>query len=59
MEAKKFGVPSTLPVIRAGNQDELTRLCNELGISNHSLTEEEWVRSSGSGGGSVKWKEEY
>ncbi len=56
MDAKKFGVASTLPVIRAGNQDELTRLCNELGISNHSLTEEEWVRSSGSGGGSVKWK---
>ena len=56
MDAKKFSVASTFPVIRAGNQDELTRLCNELGISNHSLTEEEWVRSSGTGGGSVKWK---
>ncbi|HZI23640.1 MAG TPA: penicillin-binding protein [Chryseolinea sp.] len=56
MDAKKFGVPSSLPVIRAGNQDELTRLCNELGISNHSLTEEEWVRSSGNGGGGIKWK---
>ena len=56
MDVKKFSVANTLPVIRAGNQDELTRLCNELGISNHSLTEEEWVRSSGTGGGSVKWK---
>jgi len=56
MDVKKFSVANTLPVIRAGNQDELTRLCNELGISNHSLTEEEWVRSSGTGGSSVKWK---
>ena len=56
MDVQKFTVAGTLPVIRAGNQHELTMLCNELGISNHSQTEEEWVRSSGNGGGSVKWK---
>ena len=56
MDARKFVAQSTLPVIRAGNQHELTMLCNELGISNHSQTEEEWVRSSGANGSSVKWK---
>jgi cell division protein FtsI (penicillin-binding protein 3) len=30
-------------------------LCNELGISNHSQTEEEWVKSSVAGTG-VNWK---
>lgn len=44
-----------LPFIKAGHQPELTLLCNELGISNHSLTEEEWVRTSRSGSG-VNWK---
>jgi cell division protein FtsI (penicillin-binding protein 3) len=44
-----------LPVIRAGNQQELTMLCNEMGISNHSGTEEEWVRTSRSGN-AVTWK---
>jgi cell division protein FtsI (penicillin-binding protein 3) len=56
MDARKFSVAGALPVIRAGNQHELTMLCNELGISNHSQTEEEWVRSSGVDGNSVKWK---
>jgi cell division protein FtsI (penicillin-binding protein 3) len=56
MDAKKFGTQPTLPVIRAGNQHELTMVCNELGISNHSQTEEEWVKSSSHGGGGVKWK---
>jgi len=55
MEVKKFAGQQALPVIRAGNQHELTMLCNELGISNHSQTEEEWVRSSVAGGG-VNWK---
>lgn len=31
------------PVIRSGNQEELTYLSNELGISNHSETEATWV----------------
>ena len=55
MDIKKFAVQDMLPVIRAGNQEELTLLCNELGISNHSQTEEEWVRSSRNGSG-VNWK---
>ena len=55
MDIKKFAVQEVLPVIRAGNQQELTMLCNELGISNHSQTEEEWVRSSRNGAG-VNWK---
>lgn len=55
MDIKKFAVQEVLPVIRAGKQQELTLLCNELGISNHSKTEEEWVRSSRNGTG-VNWK---
>lgn len=55
MDIKKFAVQEVLPVIRAGHQQELTLLCNELGISNHSQTEEEWVRSTRNGSG-VNWK---
>ncbi len=55
MDIKKFAVQEVLPVIRAGKQQELTLVCNELGISNHSQTEEEWVRSSREGGG-INWK---
>jgi cell division protein FtsI (penicillin-binding protein 3) len=55
MDLKKFTKTDVLPVIRAGNQQELTMLCNELGISNHSLTEHEWVRSTRAGNG-VNWK---
>jgi cell division protein FtsI (penicillin-binding protein 3) len=55
MEQKKFSNDEILPVIKAGNQQELTLVCNELGISNHSLTEDEWVRSVRSGTG-VNWK---
>jgi cell division protein FtsI (penicillin-binding protein 3) len=55
MDVKKFKLQEVLPVIRAGNQQELTMLCNALGVSNHSMTEEEWVRSSRSGNG-VDWK---
>jgi len=43
---KKYVEPGIFPVIRAGNQEELTMLCNELGISNHSSSEEDWVRTS-------------
>jgi len=36
----------SFPVIRAGKFDELNRLCNELGISNHLGDEDvDWVRS--------------
>lgn len=55
MDIRKFAIQEALPVIRAGKQQELTLLCNELGISNHSKTEEEWVRSSRNGNG-IDWK---
>lgn len=56
MEARKFAaMGEVLPVIKAGHQQELTMLCNELGISNHSLTEEEWVKTSRTGN-AVNWK---
>lgn len=56
MEARKFAaMGEILPVIKAGHQQELTMLCNELGISNHSLTEEEWVKTSRTGN-AVNWK---
>lgn len=55
MSVQKFNKTEVLPVIRGGNQEELTMLCNELGISNHSRTEEEWVKSTRVGDG-VQWK---
>ncbi len=44
-----------LPFIKAGNQQELTLVCNELGIANQPLTEDEWVRTSRTGN-TVNWK---
>lgn len=44
-----------LPFIKAGNQQDLTMLCNELGIANSAGTEEEWVRTSRVGDG-ISWK---
>jgi cell division protein FtsI (penicillin-binding protein 3) len=55
MMAKKFSKNDVLPVIKAGNQQELTMLCNELGISTHTEVEEDWVRASRTGSG-VSWK---
>jgi len=55
MDIRKFAKQDMLPVIRGGNQPELSMLCNELGISNHSKTDEEWVKSSRVGSG-VDWK---
>ncbi|MBX2957427.1 MAG: transpeptidase family protein [Cyclobacteriaceae bacterium] len=52
---KNYVEPGVFPVIRAGNQEELTMLCNVLGISNHSSSEEDWVRSS-INGNSISWK---
>lgn len=34
------------PVIKAGNLDDLSYLCNEFGISNHAKTKEEWVQTA-------------
>jgi cell division protein FtsI (penicillin-binding protein 3) len=56
MEKKKVTEPGVFPVIRAGKQDELTLLTNQLGVSSHAVTEEEWVRSV-KNGNSVIWKE--
>lgn len=55
MEKKQTLEPGVFPTIRAGKQDELTMLTNELGVSNHSLTEEEWVKAV-KNGSSVVWK---
>ncbi|MEQ9405072.1 MAG: penicillin-binding protein [Cyclobacteriaceae bacterium] len=38
-------VTGIFPYIKAGNQEELTMICNELGISNHSKGEAEWVKT--------------
>jgi cell division protein FtsI (penicillin-binding protein 3) len=55
MSLQKYIKSDVLPFIKAGNQQELTLLCNELGISNHALTEEEWVRTARVGN-VVNWK---
>ena len=55
MSFRKYAKNDVLPYIRAGNQQELTLICNELGISNHPLTDEEWVRTTRVGNG-VNWK---
>ncbi|MFZ5971031.1 MAG: penicillin-binding protein [Bacteroidota bacterium] len=55
MEKKKVLEPGVFPVIRGGKQDELTMLANELGVSTHSTTEEEWVKATRSGS-AVIWK---
>lgn len=55
MSLQKYMKNDVLPFIKAGKQEELTLLCNELGISNHAATEEEWVRTARVGNG-VNWK---
>jgi cell division protein FtsI (penicillin-binding protein 3) len=46
----------TFPMIRAGNFDELKKLCDELGISNHPEGDDlEWVRTSVDNN-SITWK---
>ena len=55
MDKKKVLEPGVFPVIQAGRQDELTMLCNELGVSNHSRTEEEWIRAVRNGN-AVMWQ---
>jgi len=54
MEKKKVLEAGVFPVIQAGKQDELTMLCNELGVSTHSKTEEDWIRAVRNGN-SVLW----
>jgi cell division protein FtsI (penicillin-binding protein 3) len=55
MEKKTVLESGVFPTIRAGKQDELTLLTNELGVSTHSTTEEEWVRAVKTGN-AVTWK---
>ena len=55
MEKKKTLDPGVFPVIRAGKQDELTMLSNELGVSNHTTTDEEWIKAA-KDGSAVVWK---
>src|SRR5688572_12432198 len=55
MSKERLNEDGAFPVIRAGNQQELTMLCNDMGISNHTQTEEEWVRASKTGN-AVNWK---
>ena len=47
--------PGVFPTIRAGRQEDLTMLCNELGVSNHSATEEEWIKAARNGN-AVTWR---
>jgi cell division protein FtsI (penicillin-binding protein 3) len=54
MEKKKVLDYGVFPVIQAGMQDELTMLCNELGVSNHTKTEDDWIRAVRNGN-SVLW----
>ncbi|MEQ6165975.1 penicillin-binding protein [Ekhidna sp. MALMAid0563] len=36
-------VTGVFPYIKAGKRDELTMICNQLGISNHAKAETDWV----------------
>jgi cell division protein FtsI (penicillin-binding protein 3) len=55
MDKKKVLKAGVFPVIRAGKQDELTMITNELGVSNHSTTEEDWIKAARHGN-AVWWK---
>ncbi|WP_066833536.1 penicillin-binding protein [Rufibacter ruber] len=45
MARRKPGVMPKLPSLHAGSQEEITLLCNKLGISAHPLNpEEDWIR---------------
>jgi len=55
MDKRRVNEHGVFPVIKAGNQEELTMLCNEFGVANHSKSEEEWVRAS-KNGDAVDWR---
>lgn len=55
MDGRRLVQPGVFPTIKAGQQQELTLLTNELGVSTHSATDEEWVRAVRNGS-SVTWK---
>jgi cell division protein FtsI (penicillin-binding protein 3) len=55
MEKKATLEQGVFPTIRAGYQPDLVLLCNELGVSNHSMTDEEWIRAV-KNGNAITWK---
>jgi len=55
MEKKPNLELGVFPTIRAGYQPDLVLLCDELGISNHSLTDEEWIRAA-KNGNAITWR---
>jgi cell division protein FtsI (penicillin-binding protein 3) len=55
MEKKKTTEVGVFPTLRAGKQDEIVMLANELGVSNHSTTEDEWVKAI-KNGNAITWK---
>jgi cell division protein FtsI (penicillin-binding protein 3) len=54
MAQSKWEQEGEFPSIRAGQADELRYICNELGISNHSLQPGDWVVARTSNN-SVRW----
>lgn len=48
--------PGIFPVVKAGNHQELKFLCNQLGISNHSEGDGQWVGTE-LFGNSIKWQD--
>ncbi|MEM9856795.1 MAG: penicillin-binding protein [Bacteroidota bacterium] len=56
LEDEFIAEAGVFPLIRSGNQEDLKLLCNELGVSNHSDNEAQWVRTRVVGN-SVEWKE--
>ena len=55
MEKTKVQEPGVFPTIRSGKQEELTMISNELSVSNHTSTEEEWIKTS-KNGNAIMWK---
>ncbi|MEO0552099.1 MAG: penicillin-binding protein [Bacteroidota bacterium] len=56
LEAEFMAEGGVFPLIRSGNQQDLKLVCNELGVSNHSNSEAQWVRTRVVGN-SVEWRE--
>lgn len=55
MEKKRLVEPGVFPTIKAGYREDLTLLANELGVSAHADTEDEWVRAVRNGN-AVSWR---
>jgi cell division protein FtsI (penicillin-binding protein 3) len=45
MPDKFYVDESTFPVIRSGNLEDLTMICDQLGVSNHIKSGEKWVKT--------------